>query len=103
MKKISNTQIESNDLDIIAIYRSKDGSLKSLVDKFKKAINMSKSTLVIGDMNICNKKNPENELKTFLEDNKFKQIVKKATHIDGGHIDHDYTINIGEFCRNSRS
>jgi hypothetical protein len=51
---------------------------------------MSKSTLVIGDMNICNKKNPENELKTFLEGNNFKQIVKKATHIDGGHIEPAY-------------
>ena len=70
-ENINITKIESNDLDIIAIYRSKDGSLKSLVDKLKKAIDLSKSTLVIGDMNICNKKHPRNELKTFLEDNKF--------------------------------
>ena len=56
---------------------------------------MSKSTLVIGDMNIFNKKNPENELKTFLEDNKFKLMVKKPDHIDGGHIDHAYILNMG--------
>ena len=46
-------------------------------------------------MNICNKKHPRNELKTFLEDNKFIQIVKRATHIDGGHIDHAYILNMG--------
>ena len=26
----------------------------------------------------------------FLLDNGFKQLVHKATHIDGGHIDHAY-------------
>ena len=44
-------------------------------------------------MNICNKEKPENKLKRYLEDIGFELIVRKATHIDGGHIDHAYIIN----------
>ena len=58
---------------------------------------MSKSTLVIGDMNICNKKEPNNELKTFLEQKKFRQIITQATHIEGGHLNHAYILNVGNF------
>ena len=89
--------MHSHDIDIIQIYRSKEGSLSSLVEKLELIINMSKFTVVIGDMNICNKKEPENELKTYLEEKKFKQIIKKATHIDGGHINHAYIMNIGNY------
>ena len=94
---INITKMESDDLDIIAVYRSKDASLLTLIDKLGDLTNLSKSTVVIGDMNICNKKYPENELKIFLEDKKFKLIIKKATHTDGGHIDHVYILNLGNF------
>ena len=47
-------------------------------------------------MNICNIDKPRNHLKTFLKDNKFKQIVYAATHINGGHIDHGYFLNYEE-------
>ena len=56
-------------------------------------INFNKSTLVIGDMNVCNKKKPENELRN----KKFTQIIKYGTHIDGGHINHAYIINLGNY------
>ena len=51
-KDINITKIESDDLDVIAIYRSKEGSLSKLISKLHDIINMSKSTLIIGDMNI---------------------------------------------------
>ena len=91
------TKIESDDIDVIAIYRSKEGSLVSLLKKIQHIINYSKSTLILGDMNICNKKMERNEFKTFLEEKGFKQIINKATHIDGGHINHAYVLNIGNF------
>ena len=58
---------------------------------------MSKSTLVIGDMNICNKKQQNNELKTFLENKNFRQLITQATHIGGGHLNHAYILNTGQF------
>ena len=58
---------------------------------------MSKPTIVIGDMNICIKKQPKNELKNFLEQRTFSQIITHATHIDGGHLNHAYILNLGNF------
>ena len=60
-------------------------------------MNMSKSTLVIGDMNLCNKKQPNNELNTFLEQTTFRQMITQATHLEGGHLNHAYILNIGNF------
>ena len=96
-KNIDITKIESKDFDVIAIYRSENGCLDSLISKLQEIINYSKSTLVVGDMNICNKKMKKNKLRTFLEDKTFKHIVNKATHIDGGHINHAYIMNVGNF------
>ena len=42
-----------------------------------------------------------NELRKFLEDKKFKQVVNKATHIEGGHLNHVYIMNIGDFVETS--
>jgi hypothetical protein len=91
------TMIELEDLDIITVYRSTGGNLGRLVNKLEDIINISKSTLVIGDMNICNKKMPTNELRKFLEDKTFKQVMNKATHIEGGHLNHVYILNMGNF------
>ena len=96
-ENIDITKIQSEDLDVIAIYRRKEGSLSSLIEKIHNIINWSKSTLIIGDMNICNKKMKKNEFRKFLEERAFKQIINKATHIDGGHINHAYVFNIGNF------
>ena len=38
-----------------------------------------------------------NELRKFLEDKNFKQVVNKATHIEGGHLNHVYIMNIRDF------
>ena len=91
------TKIESQDVDIIAIYRSQEGKLSSLVNKLESLIDFSKTTLIIGDMNICNRKKNKNLLKTYLEGKTFNLIVTKSTHIDGGHIDHAYLMNKGNF------
>ena len=96
-KNIDITKIESKDMDVIAIYRSENGCVVSLIIKLQEIINYSKSTLIVGDMNICNKKMEQNQLRTFLEGKAFNQIVNKATHIDGGHINHAYIMNVGNF------
>ena len=85
----------SKDVDIIAIYRSSEGKLVELVKNLEDLIDYSKTTLVLGDINICNSDKPKNQLKIYLEDNRFTQIVNAATHIGGGHIDHCYFKNTG--------
>ena len=48
-------------------------------------------------MNICNRENPKNKLRTYLEENTFKLIVKQATHIAGGQIDQAYLMSKGNY------
>ena len=97
VKDINITKIECEDIDVIAIYRSKEGSLDKLISKLHNIINMSKSTLIVGDMNICNKKMAANDLRKYLEGKKFKQVINTATHIEGGHLNHVYIMNMGNF------
>ena len=95
--KINITKLEFDEFDIIAVYRSEGGSLDRLVKKLLEIMNLSKSTLVVGDMNVCNRKRPDNILKTVLEELGFIESVKQATHVDGGHLDHAYILNVGNF------
>ena len=98
--KINITMLECEGFDIITVYRSDEGSLDVLVCKLLEILNLSKSTVVVGDMNVCNKKRSDNLLKTFLEELGFKESVKQATHIEGGHLDHAYILNVGNFKEN---
>ena len=74
-ESINITKIATQDLDIIAIYRSKDGCCDQLIHILEKIINQSKTNLVIGDMNICTNKMPKHKLKSFLEGKLFCQII----------------------------
>ena len=55
-ENINITKIEAGEISVIAIYRSQEGSLNKLIEKLQGIIVQSKTTVVIGDMNICNKK-----------------------------------------------
>ena len=53
-------------------------------------LSEKKPSLIIGDMNICYQQHRGDTNIQYLEENKFKQLVKGATHIMGGHIDHAF-------------
>ena len=95
--KINVTKLKCDKFDIIAVYRSEGGSMEGLVRKLLDILDLSKSTVVVGDMNVCNRKRPDNLLKTFLEELGFKELIRQATHIEGGHLDHAYFLNVGNF------
>ena len=96
-ENINVTKIKGTDLNIIAIYRSQEGSLSTLIKILQNIIELSKTTLIVGDMNVCNKKNPKNALKRYLEEKDFKEVISKATHTEGSHIDHAYIMNVGNY------
>ena len=77
-------------IDIISLYRSKEGNLNQLIDYLRLLIDAKKITIIGGDFNICLANNMANKVSTFLSNLGFKQLVKEATHIKGGHIDHVY-------------
>ena len=84
------TKLSSENMDIINVYRSKDGNLNTLSELLVTLIAPEKTTVVCGDVNICFKSDRNNNLIKTLEENGFKQFVKEATHIQGGLIDHAY-------------
>ena len=86
------SKISSTDLDIIAIYRSQNGSHEQLVKVLQKIITSDKTTLVIGVFNFSYEKERTSTKRFFIEKN-FMQLVTEPTHIDGHILDHAYLSN----------
>ena len=85
------SQISSPSVDIICIYRSVKGDQKNIADQLKRMINPNKTSLVLGDFNLCYKENKSNVITKTLEDQlNFNQYVTNPTHIAGRLIDHVY-------------
>ena len=76
------------DLDIITIYRSQDEPPFRAAHFLKESINPEKTTLVVGDFNVCPRRKPDNDLTAFLTGQKFRQLVTLPTRIDGGCLKH---------------
>ena len=84
------SKLTSNSLDVISIYRSQEGKVNQLLKKIKDMMNWDTTTLICGDINICYISDRSNNFILALEELGFKQLVKEATHIKGGLIDHVY-------------
>ena len=84
------TMFSSHHLDSIHVYRSADGSLREIRDHLQELLVINKSIIISGDFNICLDKDPNNLITNYLQQQGFQQIVKEATHDDGGRIDHLY-------------
>ena len=72
------------DLDVITVYRSQEEPPFRAAHFLKEFVNLEKTTLIVGDFNICPRRKPTNELTSFLSRQLFKQLVTLPTHIDGG-------------------
>ena len=84
------TMISSDMLDIISVYRSKDGNVRILYEDILKLLHPEKVVVICGDFNICFKVDKQNTLVKLLEEQGFTQFVTEATHLRGGHLDHAY-------------
>ena len=83
-------KISSEKLDIIHIYRSNTHPLDELTNDIINMIEDEKTTLIVGDFNVCIKKNPNNKLSETMKDFGFIQLLEEATHMLGGYLDHAY-------------
>ena len=61
-----------------------------LISQLETLIDPSKTSVIGGDLNICALAQPNNCVTTCLKEIGFEQIVTRATHIEGGLIDHVY-------------
>ena len=77
-------------MDVIGIYRSQEGNVTRLITEINGIIKEGKTTVILGDFNICSLAYPRNYVTQSLREMGFKQLVKKSTHIERGLIDHVY-------------
>ena len=87
------TKVSSETMDIISIYKSAGGDVRTFHNHLLKLIDETKITIICGDFNICFKSDRNNYLIKLLEEYGFTQLVHKATHLKGGLIDHAYIRN----------
>ena len=96
-KAENNIQIMKSslkNLDVINVYRSHNKSLVEAANLIIENINTKKPTLIIGDFNVCVRKNRNNAITHSLSNLGFVQMTNEATHIEGNIIDHVYWMNV---------
>ena len=84
------TKLTSNEVDVINVYRSSNGNSVELLNNMVAMMTIGKPVLITGDFNICMMNHQNNRMSKGLEMQGFRQMIKDATHIRGGHIDHVY-------------
>ena len=68
----------------------------NLTNKLKEIIensDESESVLITGDLKICHKGNPNNQVSRELRNMVFQQLISTPTDVQGGQIDHVYWRN----------
>ena len=85
--------------NIIGIYRS---SINSNTNNFLfdliSLIDYSKICIIVGDFNLCQRKDVNNIIITTLLNKGFKNCVNFPTHVHGGRIDHAYLFLPTEYA-----
>ena len=84
------TKMGTDNLDVITLYRSSNGNLSNLIDHLQSLISQFRTTVVCGYLNLCYIDTRRNKVTQWLENEGFKQLVNRATHIRGRLIDHFY-------------
>ena len=87
---IQLSKFRTEQIDIISVYRSKEGNETQLINSLLSLIKPGRITVIGGDFNICQIERRHNSIAKCLSSFGFRQLVTDATHIEGGHIDHIY-------------
>ena len=68
--------------NIIGVYTSQNANPSNIIENLAPMIEITRPTVIVGDFNICLRRNKNNPVTTFLTTAGFKQLVKEATHIE---------------------
>ena len=82
-------KLSTNILDIFNVYRSQEESFNSIKRHLQNLVNIKKNTLIIGDFNFCYLEKTNN-LRNYLDELGFRQLVSNATHINSSLLDQVY-------------
>ena len=94
LESMQLSKFSANNLDVISVYRSKEGNERDFIRQLKSMLSVGKVTVISGDFNICLANRKSNQISSTLQALGFKQLVNEATHIEGGHLDHIYIRGI---------
>ena len=77
--------------DVISVYKFAEfNQIDEFIEEIAEKLNLSKTIVICGDMNLDLIKHPSNKFTTYLLQLGFNQLVNTSTHILGGIIDHVY-------------
>ena len=80
----------SANLDLISIYRSKQGNQQELNQLIKQLQNPDVPQMVVGDFNFHYLDEGVNSIKQFFKKENYSQLIMKPTHTEGNILDHAY-------------
>ena len=80
-EKMHVTKFQSQDLDLIIVYRSDQGNTKELLQHLENLVNKDMATVVCGDFNVCYQTSRNNRITQYLDTNGFLHL---------GHSFHDH-------------
>ena len=90
-EKVQMTRLMTPALDVISIYRSQGAKNVDVAQDISQIIREGTPTIICGDLNLCYLTNRENEVTNVLKRLGFIQLVREASHLQGGHLDHVYS------------
>ena len=77
-----------NEIDVINVYRSANGSKTTLIESLTHFIQKKRTIIIAGDFNICGKTEKHDIVLKFISQNGFTQLNDEPTQIQGRQIDH---------------
>ena len=86
---------------ILSVYRySESTQMEEFTHQVLDNVDLKKPTIILGDINIDLFKHENNVFSRELKNLGFVQLVKQATHLSGGLLDHIYVyIPLGGCCQ----
>ena len=90
-EKSQMSRVITENVDVINIYRSQEEDNTGMVKELEHLIRKDTNTIICGDMNLCFLTKRGNQVTKMLEGMGFEQLVREASHLLGGHIDHVYS------------
>ncbi len=101
--KFQITSITSNALIVTSVYRSTDANIHVLNTLTKFIQDYSKGHIVMGDMNFCQRNNPNHSVKKLLQNNHFHPAIvpPTSTHTEGRYLGQIYIrLTLQVECKN---
>ena len=74
------SKVSSEDIDVINVYRSSNAS-PSFLDDLKELIHADRKTHIVGDFNICYKKDRQNKVIQYLLGKGFRYVMESFSNM----------------------